>query len=347
MPATLEQTTVRFHVSLNVSDLGRAVDFYRVLFGLEPAKRRADYAKFELAEPPLVLSLEPNRQAPGGSLNHLGFRLPDATSLVELQRRLEMAGIRTQRQEGVECCYARQTKFWVADPDRNLWELYLLEEDIEHRGAGQTLEEMIPAPSAAPREVTWEHRLGDPLPEGIPLADGTATEIRLLGTFNASVPQTQTQRLVQDAFRALQPGGKITIHALVADRPFPKGFRPLPGPAAPVQCVPLETEPLRALEAVSFIGLSLSKFGGAACFTQDGVEMREMLVTASRPGSAPQGQRVVLYKGPFREISDDEGKVYPRGQRVTVSAATWERLRQGPAGEQFTLVTAGAIRGCS
>ncbi len=44
----------KFHTSLNVSDLGRSIDFYRVLFGLEPAKRRADYAKFEVPAPPLV-----------------------------------------------------------------------------------------------------------------------------------------------------------------------------------------------------------------------------------------------------------------------------------------------------
>ena len=48
---------VRFHLSLNVGDLARAIDFYRILFGVEPAKRRPDYAKFELEDPPLVLSL--------------------------------------------------------------------------------------------------------------------------------------------------------------------------------------------------------------------------------------------------------------------------------------------------
>ena len=39
----------------------------------------------------------------------------------------------TRREEGVECCYARQTKFWVLDPDRTLWEMYVLEGDIEQR----------------------------------------------------------------------------------------------------------------------------------------------------------------------------------------------------------------------
>src|SRR5437773_9472921 len=175
---------IRFHLSLNVSDLARSVAFYRTLFGLGPAKQRGDYAKSELHDPPLVLSLEPASHGSGGALNHLGFRLPDAAALVAMQERLERAGIRSQREEGVECCYARQTKFWVTDPDRTLWELYVLEDDIDHRGAGQDLGAMIvpqdeSAPSAAPAAVTWQHVLHEPVPETIPMADGAADEVLL------------------------------------------------------------------------------------------------------------------------------------------------------------------------
>ena len=130
---------VRFHLSLNVSDLERSATFYRILFGRDPAKRRADYAKLELDDPPLVLSLEPTPRAVGGPLNHLGFRMPDFAALVAMQQRWELAGGSSQREEGVECCYARQTKFWVTDPDQTLWEIYTLDEDIDHRGKGQTL----------------------------------------------------------------------------------------------------------------------------------------------------------------------------------------------------------------
>src|SRR5262245_51204010 len=134
MLPTATATSVRFHIGLHVSDLNRAVRFYRTLFALEPAKHLEDYAKFEVATPPLVLALYPSPQIPGGALNHVGLRYPDSAALVEVQRRLEEAGIRTQRQEGVECCYARQTKFWVTDRDRTLWEIYTLQEDIEHSG---------------------------------------------------------------------------------------------------------------------------------------------------------------------------------------------------------------------
>src|SRR5262245_61281586 len=113
---------VRFHLSLNVDDLARSVAFYEVLFDRQPARLKPDYAKFETAEPPLVLSLMPSPANPGGKLNHLGIRLTSPEALVAVQRRLEMRGISTRREDGVECCYSRQTKFWVHDPDGNLWE---------------------------------------------------------------------------------------------------------------------------------------------------------------------------------------------------------------------------------
>ena len=98
---------IRFHVSLNVSDLSKAIAFYRTLFGIEPAKVRGDYAKFEPADPPLVLSLEPSPRPVGGPLNHLGLRMPASPALVAMQARLEAAGVRSNREEGVECAGAR------------------------------------------------------------------------------------------------------------------------------------------------------------------------------------------------------------------------------------------------
>jgi catechol 2,3-dioxygenase-like lactoylglutathione lyase family enzyme len=328
---------VRFHLSLNVANLERSINFYRVLFGREPAKRRADYAKFELDDPPLVLSLEPTPRGSGGALNHLGFRMPASDALVALQMRLEQAGIHSQREEGVECCYARQTKFWVTDPDQTLWEIYTLDEDLEHRGAGQTLEQMLPVrekPTAEP--IAWEHRLGDTVPDRLPLAEGTADEVRLRGTFNADLPEADCRQLVQLAWRALRPGGTLVVHTLVADRPFPNGLPRLPGPAGRVQRIPLESEPMQAVEQAGFVGLNLDKFAAGPCFQHDGVQMREMLLSASKPAGASAGRtRRVLYKGPFRELREDDGSVYVRGQRREVSEQTQERLRQGPCAEQF------------
>jgi catechol 2,3-dioxygenase-like lactoylglutathione lyase family enzyme len=327
---------IRFHLSLNVSDLGRSLAFYRTLFGVEPAKQRADYAKFELDDPPVVLSLEPTPRAAGGPLNHLGFRMPDAASLVAMQERLERAGVRSRREEGVECCYARQTKFWVHDPDQTLWEIYTFDGDIDHRGAGQSLEAMRPAaPEGAAAPVVWEHRMTEPVPATIPLADGSADEVRLRGTFNVPVSDATRNQLFAEARRVLKPGGKLFVHVLTADRPLSAAPQ-LPGPAALVQVVPPESAPARWAEENGFVGAEMVKFDAAPCFVRDGVQMREtqMIAWKSLAGS---GERTVLYKGPFRQIVDDTGIIYRRGERVRTAAANAERLRSGPGAEHFLI----------
>lgn len=279
MPATVfpvsSATAVRFHLSLNVSDLGKAVSFYRILFDREPAKLRSDYAKFELDHPPLVLSLEPSPRATGGPLNHLGFRLPDAAALVAMQERLERAGIGSQREEGVECCYARQTKFWITDPDHTLWEMYTLDEDLDHRGAGQSLEEMLPEPVTGTEPVTWEHRLGEAVPEMLPFADNSLDEVRLRGTFNVPLPANVQRRLVGEARRVLRPGGRLFIHVLVAEKPLSEPPL-LPGPAGRVQHVPLNDEPVRLLEEADLRNIKKLKFDARPCFVREGIALREL-----------------------------------------------------------------------
>jgi catechol 2,3-dioxygenase-like lactoylglutathione lyase family enzyme len=333
-------TRVRFHLSLNVSDLGRAVAFYRTLLGVEPAKLRTDYAKFEPDDPPLVLSLEPTPRPVGGPLNHLGFRLPDAKSLVAVQERLERAGLRTNREEGVECCYAKQTKFWATDPDGTLWEVYTFDGDLDHRGAGQSLDVMAPPDRvAAARPVTWEHRMSDPVPERIPLADGTADEVSLRGTFNLPLGEADGRRVIAEAARVLRPGGRIFLHTLVAERAR-EGDTGLPGPAAAVRHTPLEGELPRLLETAGFTAVRLVKFDGKPCFVRDGVGMREQQLEAFKPVPATGDGVEVLYKGPFASVADESGCEFSRGVRVRVSPAVADRLRQPGLAYQFVVFEA-------
>lgn len=340
--------TVRFHVSLNVADLATSVAFYRTLFGREPAKVRADYAKFEPDEPPLVLSLEPTPNGTGGPLNHLGIRLPNSEALVAVQARLEAHGLRCQREDGVECCYAKQTKFWAHDPDGTLWEVYTLEGDIDHRGAGQTEAAVrgpvVPTAAAA----VWEHRLTDPVPERVPLSDGSADEIRLRGTFNLPLAAGDRRRLLAEAGRVLKPGGRLFVHVLTADRPVDSPH--LPGPAGAVRHVPPEGDPVRWLEEAGFVGVRLTKFDPKPCFVRNGVQMRELQLEGWTPPAAEAETIELLYKGPFRQGVDDDGRVFPRGVRVAVPAAVADRLRAGQSADSFVAFavrTAGAGSACT
>ena len=77
-----------FHVALYVRDLDAAIARYRKLLGQEPAKVRHDYAKFEIADPPVILSLNTGGKpgapgAPSGSTLEMASR-----GLEELQASL-------------------------------------------------------------------------------------------------------------------------------------------------------------------------------------------------------------------------------------------------------------------
>ena len=327
---------VKFHISLNVSDLSRSVAFFRTLLGVEPAKVRSDYAKFEPDSPPLVLSLEPASSVhAGGALNHAGFRLPDAPALVAMQERLERAGVRTKREDGVECCYARQTKFWVHDPDETLWEVYTFDGDIDHRGAGQSAEVVL-GPSLAPRErVVWEHRMNAQVPARIPLDDRSADEVLLRGTLNLPLSAEEQRAIVTEAARVLKPGGRVFVHVLSGEVDVQNPE--LPGPASAVRAVPPEGEAVGLLEAAGFVGVKLLKYDTKPCFVRNGVGMRETQLEGFAPPTKDAASREVMYRGPFREVRDDLGNVYPRGRRVAVSAAAVERLRAGELLPQFTV----------
>jgi len=345
MSTVATSTATRFHLSLNVSRLARSVEFFKALLDVPPAKLHDDYAKFEIDDPPLVLSLEPHGVGSGGALNHVGFRLPDSATLVETQRRLEAAGISTQREEGVECCYARQTKFWVHDPDDTLWEIYVLEGDIEHRGAGQSREAMgfVPlqvAEATATERVTLSHRLGQPFPTALAPEAASVDEVLLQGTFNDRVDAAERERILREVHRVLRPGGQVLLHVLTGNHALTDAPK-LPGPAAAVQYVPVDRELLAEVEAAGLAGIYLSKFGASPCFHHQGCEMRETKIVAWKPrrggADSPSGasRGTVIYKGPFREVLDDTGRSFRRGERVAVDAVTLDRLKSGPAAEQF------------
>jgi catechol 2,3-dioxygenase-like lactoylglutathione lyase family enzyme len=138
-----------FHVALNVTDLPRAIDQYRKILGIEPAKVKPDYAKFEIADPPVVLSL--NLGGEPGTVSHLGIRYPGTGEVATELVRTKMQGVAVYEQPGTTCCYAKADKFWVHDADGLGWEMYTLLEDAEVHSIASTPQETCCAQTTTPR----------------------------------------------------------------------------------------------------------------------------------------------------------------------------------------------------
>jgi catechol 2,3-dioxygenase-like lactoylglutathione lyase family enzyme len=335
----------KFHFALNVSDLERSIAFYRILFDVPPAKHHADYAKFELSQPPLVFSLVPNPPASGGTLSHFGLPVGSPEEVRAAAERLAAAGLETSCQQGTVCGYARQDKVWVADPDRNFWEIYVIHEDVDPESVRRAFDGVAPSSTAvsvtAERQaqpVLWEHRILMPLVGRIPYESETIDEVRLVGTFNDRLSEAERAGLLVEALRVLRPGGKLSVHGLVADRPL-AAVPQLPGVAGIVQRVPTEEEPLCELAEAGFEAVCVTKLAEAPVFRDGAAEMREIKLEARKPDRPASGAltRAVVYKGPF-SAAVDEGQTFRRGEKTSVTPRTWDRLASGASASQFLFI---------
>jgi catechol 2,3-dioxygenase-like lactoylglutathione lyase family enzyme len=133
-------TPKRIHIGLPVQNLERSLRFYSALFGQAPTKTRPGYAKFEVADPPVNLSLNETQHqtGPNDPISHFGIQVKSTAAVESMARRFAELELQTRVEEGVTCCYAVQNKVWVADPDRNRWEIFVVlsDEGTRHRPDG-------------------------------------------------------------------------------------------------------------------------------------------------------------------------------------------------------------------
>ncbi len=118
------------HVSLNITNVDASVAFYEKLFGVTVTKRRPGYAKFDLLEPSLNLTMQ---EAPrtGVNASHFGIQVASTEDVASAWAKFKAANLPTLTEENTSCCYALQDKVWVEDPDGNSWEVFVVKGDPE------------------------------------------------------------------------------------------------------------------------------------------------------------------------------------------------------------------------
>jgi len=120
---------LKAHLALNVRSVEQSLEFYKKLLGIEPSKLRTGYAKFDVQNPPLNLTLNEHHFAERGALSHLGIQVASTDDVLAIRENWAAAGLLTRDEMQTSCCYALQDKTWVKDPDGNEWEVFVVLED--------------------------------------------------------------------------------------------------------------------------------------------------------------------------------------------------------------------------
>jgi len=121
--------TLKAHFALNVNNVENSLEFYKKMFGTGPRKARTGYAKFDVNDPPLNLTLNQVPFNGPGALSHLGIQVASTEDVLAMRSRWETAGLTAREEMQTTCCYAVQDKAWVNDPDGNEWEVFVVLED--------------------------------------------------------------------------------------------------------------------------------------------------------------------------------------------------------------------------
>lgn len=154
------------------------------------------------------------------------------------------------------------------------------------------------------------------------------------------VPADAIDELLAEAFRVLPRHGQLMAIVLSADEPVAGAHSVRFGADGIKAFLPSEGAVLAALERAGFHGIQLAFSADENPVVIDrieGADVRLVLLTATKGKQGPcfeLGQAVV-YKGPWSQVADDDGHVYPRGARVAVCAKTYDLLMKPPYAGQF------------
>jgi catechol 2,3-dioxygenase-like lactoylglutathione lyase family enzyme len=128
-PTTEGVETLKAHLALNVRNVEQSIEFYKKMLGLEPSKVRTGYAKFDVQNPPLNLTLNQHSFNERGALSHLGIQVASTADVLRMREKWADSGLITRDEMQTNCCYATQDKTWVRDPDGNEWEVFVVLQD--------------------------------------------------------------------------------------------------------------------------------------------------------------------------------------------------------------------------
>jgi arsenite methyltransferase len=157
---------------------------------------------------------------------------------------------------------------------------------------------------------------------------------------NLVEPKSKRQ-LFDEIFRVLKKGGRAVVCDIVSDEEVSDEMQN--DPELWSGCISgalTEDGFLAAFESAGFYGIQILRRDVAPWRTVHGIEFRSVTVEAfkGKQGECFERNQAVIYRGPFKEVLDDDNHRMERGRRYAVCDKTYNLYRKAPYREFFEFV---------
>ncbi|MCC5790008.1 MAG: methyltransferase domain-containing protein, partial [Opitutales bacterium] len=174
-----------------------------------------------------------------------------------------------------------------------------------------------------------------------PLVPDNSVDVVVSNCVLNLVADEEKKKLFAEIFRVLKKGGRAVISDIVSDEPVPQHLQNDPDLwSGCISGAMTEEGFLKAFEEAGFHALEYVKFETKPWQTVEGIEFRSVTIRAYKGKQGPclEHNQAVIYNGPFKEVTDDDGHRYPRGTRMAVCEKTFRLLQQSPYATRFTFL---------
>ena len=166
-----------------------------------------------------------------------------------------------------------------------------------------------------------------------PLVDDNSVDVIVSNCVLNLVKQSDRRQLFSEMFRVLRRGGRAVISDIVSDEAVPEEMQQ--DPRLWSGCISgafEEKKFFEAFEQAGFYGAHLLARQEEPWATVGGIEFRSVTIEAykGKEGPCMDHLQAVIYKGPWKTVTDDDGHVLRRGLRTAVCKKTLDIYSRAP-----------------
>ncbi|MBM84066.1 MAG: methyltransferase [Planctomycetaceae bacterium] len=223
----------------------------------------------------------------------------------------------------------RKGKIQDLQLDLELLDKYLLENSVRDSSDWLKLEEHA-----------------DSLRQSAPLIEDQSIDVIVSNCVLNLVKKHDRRQLFDELYRVLKRGGRAVISDIVCDEDIPEHLQNDERLwSGCISGAHREDEFLDAFADAGFYGMEVLSRQEEPWAVIEGIEFRSMTVRAYRGKDGPCLERAqaVVYNGPWKSVTDDDGHKLVRGQRMAVCDKTFQIYSRKPYADQITSIEPHAL----